>query len=102
MSKYAPTWDPGFERSLIRMGLNFRQFEGLGGKKGVSFLLETDPFEEKSTFEIAGTGHRYLRTKFRVPDLPAMLIAYEIDTISRSVTVKGAEPEWEDYLVPPL
>lgn len=82
------------------MGLNYRQFDALGGKKGVSFLLESDPFETKSTFEIPETGHRYLRTKFRVPDLPAMLIAYEVNPLTLSVTVKGAEPEWEDYLPP--
>jgi hypothetical protein len=99
---YAPTWDPGFERSLIRMGLNIQIFEALGGKKGVSFLLETDPFEAESTFELAGTGYRYLRTKFRFPDLPSMLIAYEVEPTIRAITVKGAEPVWEDDLVPPL
>jgi hypothetical protein len=83
------------------MGLNMRIFESLGGKKGVSFLLENDPYEKKSTFEIADTDHRYLRTKDRFPDLPAMLIAYTVDPRSHEVTVKGAEPDWDDDDVVP-
>lgn len=94
---YEIFWDPGFERSLIRLGISWEIFDRLG-KFGVDFVLHGDPFEPDSTFEITGTGHRYLRTKHRVPDLPAMLIAYEVDAITRTVTVKGAESAWEDDL----
>jgi len=94
-------WDPGFERSLIRLEITWEIFDRLG-KYAVDFVLQNDPFEAKSTFEVAGTGHRYLRTKHRVPDIPAMLIAYEVDTLTRTVTVKGAESAWEDDLVPQL
>jgi hypothetical protein len=98
---YEVYWDDGFHRSLVRLHLTWQIFDSLG-KFGVDFVLHNNPFEQKSTFELASTGHRYLRTKDRVPDLPPMLIAYEVDTISRTVTVKGAESVWEDYLVPDL
>lgn len=98
MNFYAPLWEDGFERSLIRMGLTLQMFENLGGKRGVSTLLETDPFEPKSTFEISGTDHRYLWTRIPFPDLPAMLIAYSVDPLTREIRVKGAEAVWEEDL----
>jgi len=84
------------------MNLTLEMFEKLGGKLGVDFLLEVDPYEKDATFELSGTGHRYLRTRDRFPDLPAMLVAYEVDPRARVVTIKGAERAWEDDLVPPL
>ena len=94
---YDVYWEPTFERSLARMNLTLEIFERLA-KMGVDYLLQTDPFEVKSTYEMAGTGHRYLQTRERFQDLPAMLIAYEVDTITRTVTVKGVEPVWESDL----
>lgn len=95
---YEIYWEPTFERSLGAMGLTFEQFDRLG-KFGVDFLLQRDPFEPESTFELSGTGHRYLHTKFRFPDLPAMVIAYEVR--NRTVTVKGAVPVSEGDDFPP-
>lgn len=97
---YEIYWDPGFERSLARMRMTWDTFDRLG-KYGVDFLLQTDPFESQATFELSGTGHRYLQTRFRFPDLPAMLIAFEVDPTTRTVTVKGAEPIWDSDLFDP-
>jgi hypothetical protein len=97
---YEIFWEPTFELSLTRIGLSLEMFERLG-RDGVALLLGHDPFESKSTFEISGTGHRYVSTRFRWPDLPAMLIAYIADPVARVVTIKGAEQIWDDdELVP--
>jgi hypothetical protein len=96
---YEIYWEPTFERSLIRIGLTLEIFERLG-RDGVAALLHADPFEAKSTFGLAGTDHRYVHTRYRSPDLPAMLVAYAVDTVTRTVTIKGAEAVWEEDLVP--
>jgi hypothetical protein len=88
-------WEDGFRKSLERLGITWETFDALG-KFGVDFLLQTDPFEPDATFQIPGTGHRYLHTRFRFPDLPAMLIAYEVN--EQTVTVKGAESIWDSDL----
>jgi hypothetical protein len=98
---YEVYWEPTFERSLARMHLTLEIFERLA-KFGVNLLLESEPYEAKSTYEMPGTGHRYLATKHAFGDLPAMLIAYEVSPTSRTVTVKGAEPVWDEDLVPEL
>jgi hypothetical protein len=96
---YEIYWEPGFEQSLARMGLTMQEFDRLG-RFGVDFLLHNAPYEEKSTFELEGSGSRYLHTRYRFPDLPAMVIAYRIDDAARQVTVQGAEPVWQDDLDP--
>lgn len=98
---YEIYWENGFELSLKRMGLTWEQFDRLG-KHASDFLLHRDPFEPDSTFGVPGTTHRYFWTRERFPDLPSMLIAYAVDATTRTVTVKGAEPVWDDDLVPDL
>lgn len=97
---YELYWEASFERSLVRVGLTMEVFERLA-ENGVARLLHFDPFEPKSTFEIVGTNHRYVHTRYRFPDLPAMLIAYHVDPISRIVTVKGVEAVWDEDLAVP-
>jgi hypothetical protein len=94
-------WESTFERSLAAMGLTLEIFERLGND-GVASLLHANPFESRSTFELAGTGHRYLFTRFRFPDLPAMAIAYAVEPETRTVTIKGAKKVWDEDLVPDL
>ena len=90
-------WEPGFAQSLARIGIAWETFDRLG-RYAVDFLLQTDPLESKSTFDLGETNHRYLSTRFRFPDLPAMLIAFEVDEAAHSVTVNGAEPVWDSDL----
>jgi hypothetical protein len=92
-------WDPGFEKSLERMGISWQIFDRLG-RFGVDFLLHRDPLEDKSTFSLEGTNSRYLHTRYRFPDLPAMVIAYEVDVAKGHVTIQGAEAVWSDDLDP--
>ena len=98
---YEIYWDDTFERSLAAMGLTLEIFENLA-RDGVAALLHADPFEPKSTFELAGTGHRYMNTRYRFQDLPAMLIGYAVDPVKRIVTIKGAKKIWDEDLVPDL
>lgn len=88
-------WEPGFEQSLKRMGITWEMFDKLG-KFGVDYLLHSDPYEEKSTFALEGTPNRYLHTRYRFPDLPAMVITFLVDDWNRTVTIQGAEPVWQD------
>ena len=97
---YEIYWDPGFEQSLKRIGLTWQVFDRLG-KFASDFVLQQNPFEPKATFDLIGTGHRYLQTRYRFPDLPAMLIAYEVDQMTRTVTIKGAEDVWDEDLYDP-
>src|SRR5947209_17093341 len=92
-------WGPGFAESLARMGITWETFDRLG-RYGVDFLLHRNPYEPKSTFELPGTTSRYMHTRFRFPDLPAMAIAYVVDDAARTVTIQGAEPVWQDDLDP--
>jgi hypothetical protein len=99
VSPYEIYWDAGFEASLNRMNISWETFDRLG-RFGVDFLLHADPFEAQATFGLVG-DIRYLRTRFRFPDLPAMLIAYEVNEETRTVTIKGAEPVWSADLFYP-
>jgi voltage-gated potassium channel Kch len=99
MGVYEIFWNSGFEASLVRIGITFEVFERLG-RFGVCHLLQTDPYEQKSTFTLDGTASRYLHTRFRFPDLPAMVIAYDVNDATRTVTVLGAEEVWQDDLDP--
>ena len=92
-------WDPGFALSLKRMGITWEMFDRLG-RFGVDFLLHKDPCEPEATFTLGGTNSRYLHTRYRFPDLPAMVIAYVLDYPARTVTIQGAEPVWQDDLDP--
>jgi hypothetical protein len=96
-------WDEGFERSLIRLHLTWRQWEALGGRKGIEEFLGTNPYEEEGTAEMPGTdGSRHVGTKDKAPDLPELLIAYRVDSLKREVHVLGANPFWgEDALERP-
>lgn len=92
-------WDPGFEESLKRIGLTWEIFDRLS-RFALDFLLHRNPYEEKSTFALEGTPSRYLQTRFRAPDLPAMVIAYLVDDETRVITIQGAEEVWSDDLDP--
>jgi len=92
-------WEPGFQESLERLGLTWEIFDRLG-QFAVDFLLHADPYEEKSTFALGGTLSRYLQTRFRAPDLPAMVIAYLVDDEAREIRIQGAEDVWSDDLDP--
>jgi hypothetical protein len=80
------------------MGITWETFDRLG-RFGVDFLLQQAPFENEATFEIEGTDHRYIHTRYRFPDLPAMLIAYSVS--GNAVSIKGAEPVWDSDLFDP-
>jgi hypothetical protein len=100
---YEVIWDSGFERSLIRLGLTWRQWEELGGRKGIEKFLGANPYEEEGTSEMPGTdGARFAPTKDKAPDLPELLVAYRVDPLKREVCVLGANPFWgEDALQRP-
>lgn len=101
-SGYEIIWGEGFEKSLIRLRLTWRQWEELGGRAGIEAVLAVNPYEEGTT-EMEGTGgHRYLPTGDRAPDLPELLVAYYVDSIKHEVHVVGANPFWgEDALQRP-
>jgi hypothetical protein len=84
-------YEPSFERSLARIGLSLRVFESLC-QHGIDLVLARNPYDEQGTRPIPGTDHRYLHTKDGFPDLPELLIAYEVDPINHQVRVIGAEP----------
>src|SRR5436309_141573 len=93
-SRYEIIWGEGFEKSLVRLNLTWRQWEELGGRTGIEAVLSIDPFE-KGTTEMQGTGgHRYIPTEDKAPDLPELLVAYYVDPIRREVHVVGANPFW--------
>jgi len=99
---YDVVWDDGFERSLARLYLTWRQWEELGGRKGVEDFLGANPYEPEGTREMPGTdGARFVQTKDRAPDLPELLVAYRVDAIKREVTVIGANPAWGEDSFPP-
>jgi len=81
------------------MKITWGQFDRLG-RFGVDFLLHLNPYEPDSTFPLEGTESRVLHTRFQFPDLPAMAISYVTDDASRTVTVQGAEPIWQDDYEP--
>jgi hypothetical protein len=94
---YTIEWGEGFKRSLARLRLTWRQWEELGGKKGIEDFLALGPYEEEGTEEMPDTdGARLVPTKDKAPDLPELLIAYRVDPIARHVTVLGANPAWGD------
>ena len=101
--RYEVIWAGGFERSLARLYLTWRQWEELGGRKGIEKFLGANPYDEKGTSEMAGTdGVRYVGTKEKAPDLPELLIAFRVDPLAREVQVLGANPFWgEDSLERP-
>jgi hypothetical protein len=92
-------WEDGFGESLRLMGITWETFDRLG-RFGVDFLLHRNPYEEQATFALGGTESRYLQTRYRFPDLPAMVIAYRVDDEARAVTVESAEEVWQDDLDP--
>lgn len=98
---YVVSYEGTFRDSLERMGLSFAVFEGLA-KHGIDTFLGRDPYEERSTHEVTGTGgYRMLWTERNFGDLPAMAIAYRIDNIARTVFIVGADPVWTDEDLPP-
>lgn len=100
---YTVDWDEGFLRSLARLRITWRQWDELGGRKGIESFLGANPYEEEGTDEMPGTnGARLVATKDKAPHLPEMLLAYRVDPIHRHVTVIGATPAWgEDALQRP-
>jgi hypothetical protein len=99
---YDVIWDEGFVRSLIRLRLTWRQWETLGGKKGIDDFLGQKPYEEEGTEEMPDTDARFCGTKDKAPDLPELLIAYRVDPLTHEVHVIGANPFWgEDALQRP-
>lgn len=92
-------WEPGFEESLVRLGLTWEIFDRLG-RFAVDLLLHNDPYEGESTFALGGTDSRFLHTRYRAPDLPQMVIAYLVDDDARRISVQGAEDVWSDDLDP--
>jgi hypothetical protein len=92
---YVVKWGDGFIRSLIRLGLTWKQWEELGGRDGIEGFLGINPYEEDGTQEMPDTGGtRFVPTKDKAPDLPELLIAYDVDPIHRTVTVLGANRSW--------
>jgi hypothetical protein len=91
-SFYVVCYEETFCQSLARMGLNFQIFESLA-RHGVDTFLARDPYDERSSHEVTGTGgYRMLWTERDFGDLPAMAIAYRVDDIARKIFIVGADP----------
>jgi hypothetical protein len=99
--RYEVIWGDGFERSLVRLYLTWRQWEELGGREGIERFLGLNPYDEEGTREMPGTdGARHVGTRDKAPDLPELLIAYRVDAVRSEVHVLGANPFWGEGDLP--
>jgi hypothetical protein len=99
--RYEVVYEETFRDSLARIGIPWRLFESLV-KHGVDTFLARNPYEERSTHEVTGTGgYRMLWTEREFGDIPPLAIAFRVDDLERKVFIVGADPVWgEEDLVP--